>query len=553
MDCALPLTEELMLSTGCLPIALRRPLCGAAAFLLIVTMAGGASGQISTSSWWPKFQRDLLNSGAAPVMGIVQHAHVSWTLRIGDPIERVHYSSPVFSSDNERLYVGGDDSTLTAIEIGAKRIAWTLTLGDGTGIIHQTPTVAESGAIYVGSWDNSPPYDGFCKVLDEGDSARVVWSYPMQRTLASATITPDGLIIVCGKHESLEWGVFGLRDLGDSVQEVWTVATGPQGGSPAVSPDGRWIYVGSDTIEAFRDPIFWQIDASDGTVHESVVLASYVWSASPTISSNGYIFIGEGMTAGDPDPLTEGKVYVFVEGADERIEELCSLALGAGHLNGGIGAMRTTPDGLTRLYVPANGLGRSGATLIAVEFDPKAVCDDPDQPMLRKVWSHPLGPDAFSFPAAVVTHDAVIYTGGPADLSLYAVRDAGDAPLPLWSLALGDITRVEDWQPGNQRGHKEIIPGPDGTLYWLAVDGYLYAIKGWPTGDLDGNGRVNSRDLIWLKRLVPGTLAGPILLPLPNYQLLFPEIDAETVGDIDGNGVLDRVDVELLEAILSAP
>ena len=98
------------------------------------------------------------------------------------------------------------------------------------------------------------------------------------------------------------------------------------------------------------------------------------------------------------------------------------------------------------------------------------------------------------------------------------------------------------------------MPGPDGTLYWLAVDGYLYAIKGWPTGDLDGNGRVNSTDLTWLKKLIPATqLGGPILRPLADYQILFPEIDATVVGDLNGNGVLDDGDVTLLRAFVTAP
>ena len=168
-----------------------RSLSRTAAVALMGWIAVSAPGQLSPSSWWPKFQRDARNSGAVPVMGIVQQAHISWSVRISDPIDpsSEYHSSPVFSADNTRLYVGGRDSTLTAVELASHQTAWTLTLGDGTGVIHQTPTVADDGAVYVGVWDGSAPYDGFSKVVDDGGSARIAWTYPMQRVLASAAIT----------------------------------------------------------------------------------------------------------------------------------------------------------------------------------------------------------------------------------------------------------------------------------------------------------------------------------------------------------------------------
>ena len=240
----------------CLTRVPTRPFRAPAALALLGLTATAAMGQLSGSSWWPKFQHDARNSGSAAVMGIVRQAHVSWTVRIGDPIDPEHHSSPVFSEDDRRLYVGGDGSMLTAVDIGSGQVAWTVTLGDGSGIIHQTPTIAEGGAIYVGAWDLSAPYDGFSKVLDEGPSGRVVWTYPMERVLASATITPDALIIVCGRHATLGWGVFALRDLGETFEEVWTVETGRNGAigaTPAVSQDKKLALADERSSKAAKE------------------------------------------------------------------------------------------------------------------------------------------------------------------------------------------------------------------------------------------------------------------------------------------------------------
>ena len=157
-----------MPATHCPPKMPIRPIRASAVVGLMGLTAVVAMGQISASSWWPKFQHDASNSGSAAVMGIVRQAHVSWTVRISDPIDTVLYTSPVFSEDNRRLYVGGEGSILTAVGIARGQVAWTVTLGDGSGFIDQTPTVAEGGAIYVGSWDSIAPYDGFSKVVDEG-------------------------------------------------------------------------------------------------------------------------------------------------------------------------------------------------------------------------------------------------------------------------------------------------------------------------------------------------------------------------------------------------
>jgi outer membrane protein assembly factor BamB len=520
----------------------RRGMVGVA----IALVCSAASAQTNPTSWWPKHQGGLGNTGQAPALAIATDAHVLWSLQVGQPVQSELHASPALSADNSRLYCGGQASVLTAVDLDARTIVWTLTLGDGTGLIHQTPTIGADGSIYVGSWDNAAPYDGFCKVRDLGASGEIAWSYPLQLGLSSPVIADDGLIIVCGQHATTGWGIYALRDLGDLYQQVWAVPTAPIGGTPAVTPDGRWLIAGSDS-----DHKLWQIDLMDGRVQSSIVLTNYVWCAGPAISDDGYIFIGEGMSYGSPNPATQGKVYAFNLDANAQLVQVESLALRVGHLNGGIGALRRDPvSGLLRLYVPANGTGSASASLVSVQFDPAGPTATPPRAALTKRWTRTIGGLGFTYPSAVVTEDAGIYTVGPVDHVLYAVRDAGAASKLLWSLPITSITRVMNWTPGNLRGDKEIIATPDGLLYWRAIDGYLYALTGWPTGDLDADEDVDNDDVELLRALVAPPDTDSAVTARDLYDWLFPEVDLAAVGDVNGDGLITSADLERLEALV---
>ncbi|MBU0639462.1 MAG: hypothetical protein KKB50_11405 [Planctomycetes bacterium] len=517
-----------------------RRLPPAAAVLLCLMNPPVALAQLSQTSAWPKFQRDLQNSGAVPVAGIVTDAHVRWYVRLSDPISTESHATPVLSPDNKRLYVGGPASRLSAVDVSDGTVAWTLTLGDGTGHIFQTAALAADGSLFVGSWDSQVPYDGFCKVRDNGGSATLVWTYPFRRALGSPTITADGLIVVGGQHATDGWRYYALRDLGDTVELAWSAghlsdpgdpsSTGNIGSSPALSPDGLWLYGGSD-----QNRTFWQIDTQTGAERARLQVSNYIWASAPVVNDAGYAFIGDG---GD------GQLYAFGLDANDTAT-LCDapLPLSAGHLNGGAGALRRFGDGRQRIYVPANGFGGTSAQLIAIEFDPDA---PPSEPALVEAWSSraSLGGSAWAFPAAVVTRDGAIYALGPANHRLYAYRDIDTASSTLWWLALSAITPVDGWEPGNESGPQGVIVGPDGTIYWNAVDGYLYAIQGWLTGDTDGDGRTTGGDLTWLKTAV---------LARKRYEQLFPEIDVDTVADFNGDGVTDAADLFSFAAQLGTP
>lgn len=526
-----------------------RPVSGALA--LMATLAATALGlaQLSPDSWWPKFQRDAQNTGRVPLVGLAGDAHVVWSVRLSDPIVSENHATPVFSPDNCRLYVGGPASTLTAVDAASGSVAWTLMLGDGTGAILHTAVVGDDGSVYVGVWDNHAPPDGFSKVHDEGNYASVVWTFPMQRLLASPTITAAGLIIVGGQHESDGWGYFALEDLGEDYAVAWVAgqladpgdpsSTGAIGSSPALSADGTWVLGGS-----YENATFWQIDAQTGFEAARLPLDFYCYAPSPVASDDSFAFVGEGLSFSAPDDETQGKLYVFEPDQQGTLALLDSLPLEAGHLNSGTAALKRRADGGLRLYVPANGLGHTSASLVAVDFEPDAPYLDPPQPALVKRWQTALGDSAMAYSQAVVTDDDVIYVLGPADHRLYAVRGGDDQAVSLWSLALADITRVADWNPARQRGPQGVVVGPDGTLYWNAVDGYLYALHGWLSGDLDADGQLTVQDLLYLVT----ALVNP-----EQYEQQFPEIDADTTADLNGDGRLDFFDISRMIELLAGP
>jgi outer membrane protein assembly factor BamB len=506
-----------------------------------------ARAQLCESSWWPKLQRDAQNTGYVPLLGFVTDPHVRWYVKLSEPVASESHGTPVLSPDNTRLYVGLPGAAVTAVNTSDGTVAWTLTFGDGTARFCNTPAVGADGSIYVGSWDSNAPYDGFVKIRDDGDHGTLVWTYPMRVTLASPTITPAGLVVVGGRHADGTWAYFAIEDLGDTCQTAWVAgqfadpadpgSIGAIGASPALSGDGTWIFGGS-----WENRTFWQIDALTGYEQARLPLDQYCYAANPVVSDDGFVFIGEGASFTAPDPATEGKLYVFEPDETGAMQELDALPLYAGHLNGGTAALYLRPDDRLRLLLPAGGYGASAANLIALDFDPAGPTADPPTAALKKIWQTSLGSAAVSYGQAVVTRDGIVYVLGPANHRLYAIRSAANTPSTAWTLDLATITRAPGTSFSGKTGPMGVTVGPDGTIYWTAVDGYLYAIRGWLNGDLDGDGQLTTTDLDWLVT----ALVNP-----DEYSLRFPEIDAEIVGDVNGDGRLDFFDLNRLLELLA--
>lgn len=513
-----------------------------------ITLTSGvtARAQLSSESWWPKYQRDAQNTGRAPTVSISTDAHVSGYLRLSAPITAENHATPVFAPGNSRLYVGGTASRLTAIDLDSFTEAWRLTLGDGTGTIYHTPAIGADGSIFVGAWDNQPPFDGFSKVRDDGDQATIVWTAPLRRMLASPTIADNGLIIIGGRHDALGWGYFAFRDLGDSYELAWSAAlradssdpgsTGNVGASPALSTDSQFMFGGSD-----QNRSFWKINLSDGAETARVPLTQYCWASAPLVTPDGYVLISEGMSFTAPNADTEGKLYVMRGDAAGTEGIFESLPLRSGHLNGGAAALSSRGSGVThRVYVTANGYGASAAELIALDFDSQAPSGDPPAPALTEAWRVSIGGPALCYPNCVTTRDSGVFVISPADHVLRGYRDTGASAASLWSLSLALISRVEGWVVANQRGPQAPLVGPRGDLYWNAPDGYVYQISGWLTGDMNGDEVVDSADVELLEAL---------LADRGSVELRFPEVPIDAVADVNASGVIDAADVIALRAI----
>lgn len=526
---------------------------GASAALALV-IGPAATAQ---APWWPRFQRDARNSGSVPLPGFATDVHVAWAAQLSAPIAGEHYATPVLSNDNSRVYIGGPQSRLSAVNLADGALLWSVHFGDSTGSVFCAPAVGADGSVFVGAWDAQAPYDGFVKVRDDGGSAAVVWRFPIRRMIASPTITPTGLIIIGGQHETDGWRYFALRDDGDSCTVAWTAAlqadpanpssTGRIGAAAGLSPDGAQVYGSSD-----QNRTVWQVAAAEGGERARIAMNAYCYSGTPAVTTSGEVFVAEGQSFGAPNDLTEGRLHIFSLDAAGMLQRRFALPLQNGHLNGGV-ALREMPSGRTRVYVAANGNGKSAAKLIGVEFDPLAELADPPQPLLRKLWEAPVGPPAFTYPHPLACADATIYTIGPVDHTFYALRDvepgsdeAGN-PTParaavLWSLPLAEISRVGGWTPLNQRGPLAPLVAPDGTILWNAPDGYLYALRGWRSGDLNGDELVDSADQV---------LLGEAAADRADYALRFPEIELDRIADLDGDGDVDAADAERLSLLLN--
>ncbi|QOJ15086.1 MAG: PQQ-like beta-propeller repeat protein [Planctomycetia bacterium] len=514
-----------------------------------------AEGQVSGTSWWPKFQRDVHNRGAVPLASLATDVHVRWQLHLSAPIVGENYSTPVFSPDNRTLYVGGSASTLSAVAWPEGVLRWQTTLGDATGVIHMSPVVGIDGAIYAGSWDAVIPYDGFARIRDIGASGTVDGAFAMRRALAGPTITSSGLVVVGGQHPTDGWRYYALESGASGLSLNWTAAllanpsdpasTGRIGAAPALSVGGGTAIFGSSD----QNRTFWRISATDGAEEARIAMGAYCFSGTPAVSSDGYVFVGEGQDFAAPSDSNEGRLHVFGVDAQGVTVRVSALALGSGHLNGGL-ALRELPAGRTRVYVAANGNGKATAKLIAVDFDPALVGSDPPVNPLSTRWETPIGGSAFAYPHPVVGRDGVVYVIGPANHTLYAVRDTdahADAAARgevLWSMRLADISAVAGWAVASQRGPWGAVVGPDGRVLWNAPDGYLYALDGWRLGDLDGDGDVDAADVLLLEGAADDS---------EEFAIRFPEVDLMVVGDLDGDGEITVSDVERLAATLAGP
>jgi len=502
----------------------------------IATIVAPAGAQVR-HTFWPKFQGDAQNTGLVSGAPSIASPRLRWSLDLAGDAGWENQSTVTFAEDGT-LYVGTHEGKLYAVNPDGTE-KWNLTLAPpaslSPGQILATPTVGADGTIYVGVWGDLgaiPPRDGgFYAVTDNGASGTIKWAYPdPTQILSSAAIAPTGEIIFGANLPVVGWSIVALKEVAADPGYVvaWTIDSDPASDSagvsstPALSADGRYAYLGSSENHLFR-----VIDVVAGTeVTFDCLLGNYFWASTPAVAvpppgpvvTPETIYICSGMDWDVPDPTREGKVWAFTyDPAGNAITEKWSLAMGNGHLNGGVGPIRTMTVGendVVRLYAVQTAYTGTACRITALD-------DTAGGPVAA--WSQDLGAGIWGYTNAVALEDGTIYVVGTSDGTLYALRDQGATVSVAWTLALTDLN---PGAPAGMTNAKGLTVGRTGIVYWNAVDGDLYAIG--QRGDVDGNGVVDGLDL---------TAVITAWMTVPGDPLWNPD------ADLDGNGLIDGLDL----------
>ncbi|WP_231589806.1 PKD domain-containing protein [Methanosarcina siciliae] len=246
---------------------------------LTITNAAGSDSEVKTDyitveetrtygladTPWPKYQRDLCNTGQSPYNG-PQTNNTIWIYTTEGAI----YGSPVIGSDGT-IYVGnsGDKKVYALNSNGTLR--WTYSVG-GTDGISSTPAIGSDGTIYIGSGNY-----GLYALNSDGT---LKWKYTTEggRIKSSPTIGSDGTIYF-GNYD--DYKVYALNSNGT---QKWMYTTGRQiESAPTIGSDGT-IYIGSN------DNNLYALN-SDGTLKWTYTAGSKIYS-SPAIGFDGTIYVG---------------------------------------------------------------------------------------------------------------------------------------------------------------------------------------------------------------------------------------------------------------------
>lgn len=145
------------------------------------------------------------------------------------------FASPAISDDT--LFLGAEDGTLYACELGTGRTRWTFKTNDK---ITAAPVV-DGDAVYVGSWD------GHVYALDAGEGGRVIWKFDTGGCVFTTPVIRDATLYICTR----EGMVFAID--AETGKEKWRDKTaGATKFSPTVQDGLLLVPSGESRLVAYR-------------------------------------------------------------------------------------------------------------------------------------------------------------------------------------------------------------------------------------------------------------------------------------------------------------
>jgi len=227
------------------------------------TLTVNPTGAGLANSAWPKFQRDMANSGLGTGKGAV--GTVKWKFAAQGGIA----SSPAIGPDGT-IYFGSSDANVYAVNGSTGIVKWKYTTNN---ILNGSPTLSADGSLYIGSWDGS------FYSLDSA-TGKLKWFFPVNSYVSSGVaLAKDGTVIFgCADHN-----VYAVNPA-DGTQK-WSYQSGAEVvTTPAIGPDGT-VYVGSNdkrmvALNGATGAILWSFGTNGSIV------------SSPTLASDGTLYFG---------------------------------------------------------------------------------------------------------------------------------------------------------------------------------------------------------------------------------------------------------------------
>ncbi|WP_011308636.1 PKD domain-containing protein [Methanosarcina barkeri] len=357
-----------------------------------VTIEIMTSGGLANSAW-PKFQRDLNNSGQSSYNG-PQTNNSIWTYTATKQIS----SSPAIGTDGT-IYIGSYDNKLYALNSDGT-LKWSYTTGNR---ISSSPAIGVDGTVYIGSYDKN--------IYALNPDGTLKWSYTTgNRISCSPAIGTDGTVYIGSNDKYL----YGLNPDGTLK---WKYYAGAQlQCTPAIGTDGT-IYIESGYRDVYalnpNGTLKWSYNGGEGV------------AGSPAIGADGTIYFGttdnkkiyalnpEGTlrwsyTAGGnlgSSPAIGADGTIYIGSSDNKLYALNSD-----------GTLKWT-YAITGNQIGSPAIGADG-TIYFGSNDNKLYALNPDGTLK---WTYAVENQIVSSPA--IGADGTLYIGS-LDKKLYAFRDA---------------------------------------------------------------------------------------------------------------------------------